>query len=157
MRILLLLLILVLVVVPASAQENTVTETVTDDEVNAVANKLYCPVCENIPLDACGTQACQDWQEEIRRMLGEGMTAQEITDSFVQRYGERVVGTPQDPLLRALSLVTPWVLSLVVAAVGAYVLLRRRRPLPDVRDEADGDADEKRSSYRDLLEQDIAG
>ena len=26
---------------------------VTDDQVNAVAKKLNCPVCENVPLDAC--------------------------------------------------------------------------------------------------------
>lgn len=26
--------------------------TPTDDEVNAVASQLYCPVCENVPLDA---------------------------------------------------------------------------------------------------------
>ena len=30
----------------------------TDDEVNAIAKELYCPVCENISLDACGTTAC---------------------------------------------------------------------------------------------------
>ena len=27
----------------------------TDDEVNAVARQMYCPVCENIPLDVCPT------------------------------------------------------------------------------------------------------
>ena len=34
----------------------------TDDDVNAVAKQLYCPVCENIPLDACGTAACEQWR-----------------------------------------------------------------------------------------------
>ena len=29
----------------------------TDDEVNAVAKQLFCPVCENTPLDVCPTQA----------------------------------------------------------------------------------------------------
>ena len=38
----------------------------TDDEVNAIAEQLYCPVCENVPLDVCGTQACADWRDEIR-------------------------------------------------------------------------------------------
>ena len=41
----------------------------TDDEVNAVASQLYCPVCENIPLDVCPTQACEQWRATIREKL----------------------------------------------------------------------------------------
>ncbi|MFN3309334.1 MAG: hypothetical protein ACK44E_09010, partial [Anaerolineales bacterium] len=33
--------------------------SISDDEVNAIAKYLYCPVCENVPLDVCGTQACE--------------------------------------------------------------------------------------------------
>ncbi|MBZ0291354.1 MAG: cytochrome c-type biogenesis protein CcmH [Anaerolineae bacterium] len=150
---LLVMALLLLVVVPASAQDTTVT----DDDVNAVASNLYCPVCENIPLDACGTAACQDWREEIRGMLARGMTSQQITDDFISRFGERVVGTPQDPLLRNLSLVTPWVITLLAAVVAVYVLLRRRRRLPEMDQGDDDEADSKRSRYKDLLEQDIAG
>ena len=38
--------------------------TPTDDEVNAIARQLYCPVCENTPLDVCPTDACKEWREE---------------------------------------------------------------------------------------------
>ena len=38
----------------------------SDDEVNAIARKMYCPVCENVPLDVCPTQACMEWRELIR-------------------------------------------------------------------------------------------
>jgi len=93
----------------AGAQDAPVT-TVTDDQVNAIANKLYCPVCENITLDTCGTAACADWRYEIRLQLESGMTEEQIVEDFVRRFGDRVVGTPMDPLLRALSLGTPlWV------------------------------------------------
>ena len=34
----------------AAAQERS-TAPITDDQVNAIAKKLYCPVCENITLD----------------------------------------------------------------------------------------------------------
>lgn len=96
---------------------------VTDDEVNAIANKLYCPVCENIPLDACGTAACADWRYEIRLQLESGMTEQQIVDDFVRRFGDRVVGTPQDPLLRIISLVTP-ILAILAAGVLALLTFR---------------------------------
>ena len=48
----------------AKAQEQG--EGVTDDDVNQVARELYCPICENTPLDVCETQACEDWRQLIR-------------------------------------------------------------------------------------------
>ncbi|MDP1779752.1 MAG: cytochrome c-type biogenesis protein CcmH, partial [Anaerolineales bacterium] len=59
---------------PAFAQDNVPT----DDEVNAIAQQLYCPVCENTPLDVCPTEACRQWRELIRLQLSQGMTEAEI-------------------------------------------------------------------------------
>jgi cytochrome c-type biogenesis protein CcmH len=75
----------------ALAQDNTPP---TDDEVNAVAHKLYCPVCENTPLDVCPTDACKDWRELIRTMLSEGKTETEILQHFKDQYGARVLAEP---------------------------------------------------------------
>ncbi|HLV33846.1 MAG TPA: cytochrome c-type biogenesis protein CcmH [Spirillospora sp.] len=124
--VLIILFAVLLAGLPAAAQERVVT----DDEVNAIAKQLYCPVCENIPLDVCPTLACQEWRNEIRTQLASGMSEQEVINDFVQRYGERVVGTPQDPTLRALSLVTPWLLGLVALLSAGYVLLRWRSNAP---------------------------
>jgi cytochrome c-type biogenesis protein CcmH/NrfF len=54
-------------------------------------------------------------------------TEQQIIDSFVARYGERVIGTPQDPFLRALSLLTPWLIGGVAALVALISFNRWRR------------------------------
>src|SRR5512147_1491029 len=64
----------------------------TDDEVNAVAKKLYCPVCPNTPLDVCETKSCQDWRAQIRDRLAAGWDEKQIVDYFVVQYGERVLG-----------------------------------------------------------------
>ena len=93
----------------AFAQETPVT----DDEVNAIAAKMYCPVCENIPLDTCGTLACVDWRNEIRMMLEDGQSEQEVIDDFVRRFGDRVVGVPQSTAPRLLSTVTPYLLFVI--------------------------------------------
>jgi cytochrome c-type biogenesis protein CcmH len=66
----------------------------TDDEVNAIAKQLYCPVCENIPLDACGTTACEQWRGIIRDKLSEGWTEDQIKTYFVDQYGDRVLAEP---------------------------------------------------------------
>ena len=57
----------------------------SDDQVNAIAKQLYCPVCENIPLDVCPTQACEEWRALIKELLAEGKSEQEIKDYFVQQ------------------------------------------------------------------------
>jgi cytochrome c-type biogenesis protein CcmH len=108
---------------PARAQDKP---AVTDDQVNAVARQLYCPVCENIPLDVCDTLACAQWRDEIRVQLTAGKTPTQVIADFIQRYGDRVVGTPQDPTLRALALVTPWLVG-GLALIIALVLLMRWR------------------------------
>jgi len=74
----------------ASAQE----PTPSDDEVNVIARQLYCPVCENVPLDVCPTQACAQWRATIREKLGLGWTEQQIKDYFVAQYGDRVLAAP---------------------------------------------------------------
>jgi cytochrome c-type biogenesis protein CcmH len=66
----------------------------TDDDVNAIAKQLYCPVCENIPLDACGTTACEQWRGIIRDRLSEGWTEDQIKAYFVDQYGDRVLAEP---------------------------------------------------------------
>jgi len=102
------------------AQEEGPQPTPSDDEVNAIAKQMFCPVCENIPLDVCGTQACAQWREQIREKLAAGWTEDEIKAYFVQLYGERVLGVPPRRGLNWLIYVAPPVAFLA----GAYVLYR---------------------------------
>jgi len=67
---------------------------VTDDDVNRVAKDLYCPVCENTPLDVCPTQACAQWRGLIREKLEAGWTDQQVKDYFLAQYGDRVLAAP---------------------------------------------------------------
>lgn len=154
LALLLLFILLALVASPVLAQDTT---EITDDQVNAVAKDMYCPVCENEPLDACRTPACVQWKEEIRVMLANGATEQDIVDDFVARFGERVVGTPQDPFLRALSLVTPYVLAIAALLVGVWTLTRwlgHNRPAGQAATPADSPALSD-DDYRARIEQDV--
>jgi cytochrome c-type biogenesis protein CcmH len=148
----LLFAMLLLAALPVMAQD-----TVTDDDVNAIAKELYCPVCENIPLDACNTPACIQWRGEIRTQLEAGQSRAQIVDDFIRRFGERVVGTPQDPTLRALSLVTPWLLGALVLIASASVLMRWRQRSTTALVTNSGSANGTHSDdeYRTRLEADI--
>jgi cytochrome c-type biogenesis protein CcmH len=94
--------------------------TPSDDEVNAIARQLYCPVCENTPLDVCPTTACHQWRELIRQMLSEGKTEAEIKQYFVDYYGARVLSEPPRTGIYLLVYVVPPVAFLV----GVYLLFR---------------------------------
>lgn len=92
----------------------------TDDEVNAIAKELYCPVCENVPLDVCPTLACEQWRELIREKLAEGWQEDQIKDYFVAQYGDRVLAEPPPRGLNWLVYIIPPVTILI----GAFVLYR---------------------------------
>ena len=97
--------------------------TPTDDEVNAIAKDLFCPVCENTPLDVCPTDACKEWREEIRGMLAEGKSDEEIKQHFVDYYGARVLSEPPRTGFNWLVYVVPP----IVIVAGIFVLFRAFR------------------------------
>lgn len=115
----LLLLVTLLVPVPAAAQDNEPT----DDDVNAIAKQLYCPVCENIPLDVCPTQACSQWRETIREKLADGWNEEQIKQYFVEQYGARVLATPPAKGINLLVYILPPAAFLI----GVFILFRALR------------------------------
>lgn len=96
----------------------------TDDQVNAVAHQLYCPVCESTPLDVCPTAACAQWRGTIKEKLAAGWSEQQIKDYFVQQYGERVLAQPSTT---GFNLVL-WILAPlgILAAVGVFIYYVRQ-------------------------------
>lgn len=98
--------------------------TPSADEVNQIAHQLYCPVCENIPLDSCPTEACARWREQIRQMLIEGKNENEIKAYFVAQYGDRVLAAPP---VAGKGLTLNWLVYIVPPLAilsGAYLVFR---------------------------------
>ena len=93
---------------------------ISDDQVNEIAKQLFCPVCENVPLDVCGTQACAQWRELIREKLAQGLTENEIKDYFVLHYGDRVLAEPPRRGLNWLVYIVPP----VALITGIFILYR---------------------------------
>jgi cytochrome c-type biogenesis protein CcmH len=110
------MILILLLVLPASAQE----ATPSDDEVNAIAKQIYCPVCENTPLDVCPTKACAQWREIIRLKLADGWSAEEIKQYFVEQYGDQVLAAPPARGLNWLIYIFPP----LALALGVYLLAR---------------------------------
>lgn len=102
----------------------------TDDEVNQVAKELYCPVCENIPLDVCPTQACAQWRALIKEKLIDGWSKEQIKQYFVDQYGDRVLAQPPARGLNWLVYILP-PLVFVGGIVVVYFNLRKIKKSPE--------------------------
>lgn len=102
---------------PASAQQSTPQP----DDVNRVARQLYCPVCENTPLDVCPTQACSQWRDLIREKLAAGWTDTQIKQYFADQYGIRVLAEPASPLV--------YIIPPILFLVGIFIFIRALRAL----------------------------
>jgi cytochrome c-type biogenesis protein CcmH len=106
--------------------------TPTDDEVNRIARHLYCPVCENTPLDVCPTEACRQWRDLIRQQLSEGWSEAQIQEYFVEQYGARVLAEPPRTGLNWVVYVLP---PLMILA-GVILLIRSFRSWKTSSDES---------------------
>jgi len=140
------LLVLLLGIAVAVQMPQTVhaqEPTPSDDEVNRIAHQLYCPVCENTPLDVCPTEACRQWRDLIRRQLAEGWSESRIQQYFVDQYGARVLAEPPRTGLNWLVYILP---PLIILA-GVVMLFRSLRAwtVPDL-EETQKNAQEKPSA-----------
>jgi cytochrome c-type biogenesis protein CcmH len=97
---------------PVQAQAPTPSE----DDVNQIAQQLYCPVCENTTLDTCTLDACEQWRDLIRQQLADGWSEAEIKNYFVDQYGDRVLGEPPRRGLNWLLYVIPPIV--IIAGLG---------------------------------------
>jgi cytochrome c-type biogenesis protein CcmH len=117
---------------PAYAQDPT--PEISDDQVNEIAKQMYCPVCENVPLDVCPTQACHQWRELIRQKLGEGWSEVQIKAYFAEQYGDRVLAEPPARGLNWMFYVLP-PLVFVLGAVFTVRLMRSWKTAPRAAEE----------------------
>jgi len=127
---------LLLTLVTQAFAQDINTSGITDDDVNAVAKQLYCPVCENIPLDVCGTQACAQWRELIREKLAQGWDENEIKEYFVLQYGDRVLAEPPRRGLNWLVYILPPVAFLA----GIFILYRGIKSWRNISDSESGES-----------------
>lgn len=101
---------------------------VDPDEVYAISHKLYCDVCQGVPLSDCPTDQCRVWREEIGDLLARGRSENQVRQHFADRYGDKVSGVPINSTSRLLTygimLVT---IGLVTVGIGWQVYQWRGR------------------------------
>ena len=122
---------LLLVGLPAAAID---TDKAFDDPVlqaryEKLIEEVRCLKCQNQNIRDSNAFLASDLRREIRRMLAEGMSDDEIFDFLVARYGEFALYRPR---MQGKTLVL-WLAPLLLLVAGGgtlFVILRRRMSMP---------------------------
>jgi cytochrome c-type biogenesis protein CcmH len=125
---------------PAIDSEDALPDPAAAALYERLVSEVRCLVCQNQTVADSSAPLAADLRREIRRMVEEGRTAEEIETFLVERYGDFVLYKPRFIGPTALL----WGAPLLLVVGGAIMLgfvLRRRRSLP-----TDHDADEEVSA-----------
>ncbi|MGH2462879.1 MAG: cytochrome c-type biogenesis protein CcmH [Candidatus Limnocylindria bacterium] len=115
-----------------------------EEQARAIASELRCPDCAGLSVADSSTGAAVEIRRQIDEQLAVGQTAEQITASFVARYGDWILLTPPGAV--------PWLVPLAATAVGAAILawwlLGRGAAVVEPLAAVDGRATEKVSLSR---------
>jgi cytochrome c-type biogenesis protein CcmH len=106
--------------------------------LNDVEDEVMCDTC-NVPLNIAESARADQERAQIRRLIAQGKTKQQIKDELASIYGPNILATPQHS---GFSLAAWWVPVIVVAALVALLvaLLPRWRRRPPGGGSGDGPA-----------------
>ncbi|MCY3773199.1 MAG: cytochrome c-type biogenesis protein CcmH [Gemmatimonadetes bacterium] len=124
----------------AVAQVEAVVDEGREQIAASVEELLIAPCCWRAPLSQHYSGTAERMKEDLREMLANGQTQEEILDHYKAMYGERILSSPPNAGFNRLAyLFTP--LMFLVGGGIIFITLRRWRTGRLSRDEAMGAAD----------------
>lgn len=123
-------LVALLIVSPVFAKEAAplAEDPVVEQRLIHISEELRCLVCQNESLAGSQAELAQDLRREVRDLIKQGNSDQQIKDFLVSRYGDFVLYRPQLKPTTWLLWGGPFVL-LIVGLVVLVSYLRRRSKL----------------------------
>jgi cytochrome c-type biogenesis protein CcmH len=121
----------------AGEAQDMAADPVLEKRMIGLAEKLRCLVCQNESLASSHAELAEDLRREVRELMQQGMSDQEILDYLVARYGDFVL---YDPPMKKTTLVLwygPFALLLLGAGVLVFQLRKRKSEIaePQLTDE----------------------
>jgi cytochrome c-type biogenesis protein CcmH len=102
-------------------------DPVVEQRLITIAEELRCLVCQNESLAGSRSDLALDLRREIRSLIKQGKSDQEVRDFLVSRYGDFVLYRPPVKPTTWLLWGGPFVL-LGGGLLGLFLFLRRRKP-----------------------------
>jgi cytochrome c-type biogenesis protein CcmH len=108
---------------PSSPSPNDTLPAVSLEQVNKIAGQLMAPCCWSSTADAHQSPAAEEVKTRIRAALQRGDTEQQILESFVAAYGERILAKPKAVGFNLMAWILP-AIAIVLGGIGAWKFLR---------------------------------
>ena len=102
-----------------------VDDQVTEQRLIVISEEMRCLVCQNESLAGSRSDLANDLRREIRILIKEGKTDDQIRSFMVDRYGDFVLYRPPVKPITWLLWIGPFVI-LLAGIIGLIVYLRRR-------------------------------
>lgn len=133
---------------PALAKEapSAAANPEVEKRMMALAAELRCLVCQNQTIADSHASLAEDLRQQVREMIQQGKTDDEIRDFMTQRYGDFVLYKPPFKAQTALLWIGPALLMALAIGTLVVVLRRRQRLADDAFDpetDPNVDADER--------------
>lgn len=109
-------------------------DPVIEARLKAMSSELRCLVCQNTTLADSTAPLAEDLRKEIRVLMREGKTDQEVVDYLVARYGDFVRYRPPVNNETALLWFGPFIL-LIIGGFVLYRVLKKHAGSEDIQGE----------------------
>jgi len=102
----------------------------TEARLKSLSTELRCLVCQNSTLADSDANLAQDLRNEIRMLIDDGKTDEEVVTFLVARYGDFVTFRPPVNANTALLWFGPFIM-LIIGAIILIVTLKKRAGMPE--------------------------
>ena len=100
-------------------------DPVTEQRLISISEEMRCLVCQNESLAGSRSDLANDLRREIRTLIKEGKSDDQIRNFMVERYGDFVLYRPPVKPITWLLWIGPFIILLIGIAV-LFTYLRRR-------------------------------
>jgi len=99
-----------------------------EQQAKSIETMLIAPCCWSQQVSVHSSPASDEIKTNIRKLLAEGKTQQQILDAYVAEYGDRILAEPPARGFSAALYVLPWVF--LAGSIGLVVVVIRRMRTP---------------------------
>jgi cytochrome c-type biogenesis protein CcmH len=100
-------------------------DPVVEQRLISISEEMRCLVCQNESLSGSRSDLANDLRQEIRTLIKEGKTDEQIRAFMVERYGDFVLYRPPVKPITWLLWIGPFLI-LLLGIAGLLIYLRRR-------------------------------
>ncbi len=132
------------------------TELSDDEKVARITGNLVCQcgTCPNKLVRNCTCSTAAAVTREVRKLVKEGASEEEIFALYEEKYGVQVLGAPKPEGFNLLG----WILPFLATGFGTVIVVivaKRLKPIQNEALEPTGRSTELNEKYRKLLDQEL--